>query len=499
MSQNANLCQHGHQNAARGFMNPNTGEIGAQYDNALVEQEDIVKHEVMERKLAYGEVNADDVIELAARYVDMAKIEAMINFYDRYIPSENKEHARSEVVCDGADHINQVRHLGTAYAELADTFDEVLNALNRAANELTDGAFELEGEAAGQVPVKKNGGDAESATRFSMQLPVESRNSYDGISLAEDSKAYSYDFMTAQPDMTVAEMPTLASVKDGDSISRGKAVSLGLENAEALGHKVSDSVVAVKNDYTNRDIRIGRSALEHGLYGDNVSRLRTNARLAAIAGDIVKNAIPVNALTNKKAQASGTYAMAALLQSGDRHVVAIVTVEQYKNSVDNIDYIDVTHAISGRLEKENSRRSSTRETGFLMPSTSAARISIADFLEIVNATHRSILSDDVLQHFGEIRPEDGYYTGRVKFSQQLPGLDEPSAENEALRNEVEYWKGQTKLTNPEERTVRRGDIDKLAKRLIKSYGSTLKAEDISGELAELGDYIVRNGVGETSD
>lgn len=82
---------------------------------------------------------------------------------------------------------------------------------------------------------------------------------------------------------------------------------------------------------------------------------------------------------------------------------------------------------------------------------------------------------------------------QVRFSQQLPGLDELSAENEALRNEVEYWKGQTKLTKPEERTVRRGDIDKLAKRLIKSYGSTLKAEDISGELAELGDYIVRGG------
>ena len=154
-------------------MNPNTGAIGAQYDNALVEQEDIVKHEVMERKIAYGEVNADDVIELAARYVDMAKIEAMIDFYDRYIPSENKEHARSEVVCDGADHINQVRHLGTAYAELADTFDEVLNALNHAANELTGGAFELEEEVTDQVSVKENGGSAESTMRFSIEYDVD--------------------------------------------------------------------------------------------------------------------------------------------------------------------------------------------------------------------------------------------------------------------------------------------------------------------------------------
>ena len=165
----------GIKETARGFMNPNTGEIGAQYDNALVEQEDIVKHEVMEKKLAYGEVNADDVIELAARYVDMAKIEAMIDFYDRYIPSENKEHAKNEVVCDGADHINQVRHLGAAYAELADTFDEVLNALNRAANELTDGAFELDEDGGSQVSVKENRAATDGETRFSTELSLDER------------------------------------------------------------------------------------------------------------------------------------------------------------------------------------------------------------------------------------------------------------------------------------------------------------------------------------
>ena len=47
---------------------------------------------------------------------------------------------------------------------------------------------------------------------------------------------------------------------------------------------------------------------------------------------------------------SGTREMSlyatALLQSGDRHVVAIVTVEQYKNSVDNATWAKIKKAAS---------------------------------------------------------------------------------------------------------------------------------------------------------
>lgn len=165
--------QDGRPIVVRGYAIVGTKKIGAQYDNDLVAQDDIERHEIMELKLGAGEVDADEVIELAKSYGDEAKINAMIDFYDRFYPSENQEHAKSEMVCDGADHINQARHLGSAYSRIADAFDDALDALNRAANELTGGAFDLEGEAAGQVPVKESGGSAESTMRFSIKYDLD--------------------------------------------------------------------------------------------------------------------------------------------------------------------------------------------------------------------------------------------------------------------------------------------------------------------------------------
>ena len=47
-----------------------------------------------------------------------------------------------------------------------------------------------------------------------------------------------------------------------------------------------------------------------------------------VAGELIQNAVPINALHSENEQVSGTYAMACLLNSGDMNVVAIITVEQ---------------------------------------------------------------------------------------------------------------------------------------------------------------------------
>lgn len=82
-----------------------------------------------------------------------------------------------------------------------------------------------------------------------------------------------------------------------------------------------------------------------------------------------------------------------------------------------------------------------------------------------------------------------------KFSQDLEELDALRKENERLKNRVEHWKGQLRQTTPETRSVRQGDIDRLARQLVKDFGGTLKASDISGRLKALGDLIVRGGDG----
>lgn len=67
------------------------------------------------------------------------------------------------------------------------------------------------------------------------------------------------------------------------------------------------------------------------------------------------------------------------------------------------------------------------------------------------------------------------------------------AENARLRDKYDYWKEQTKKTR--EKTVRKQDVEKMAKRLLKFYGSEGDRELIQARLQELGDKLVQ-GSGE---
>lgn len=189
-----------------------------------------------------------------------------------------------------------------------------------------------------------------------------------------------------------------------------------MKNARSVGGERGGKIY-VKNAYTGRQLRIDTSSIRHGLNG-GINRLLTNARLGAVIGNVVQNAVPVNALYNKAKGVTGTYAMAAYANdSRNREFVAIVTVEQRSGDISGLESYDVTHAVSGR--QKNSSQADTKSQG-VYP-IKAAKISIADFLSIVNSTHQSVLSDDVLQHFRESRNPNGDYSGRVKFSPRESG------------------------------------------------------------------------------
>ena len=292
---------------------------------------------------------------------------------------------------------------------------------------------------------------------------------YDGKVLYENGEVYSYDFMTALDPMVVATMPSLSSVKENGKISADKAVQLGLENAKKIGREVAYNQYAVVNAYTKREIIIGQHGLDHSLDGENINRLRTNARLSAVGGELVRNAIPINGMKNKNRQVAGTYAMACLVNDNDSKTVAIITVEEHTSKVVDIGYVDITHSVNGRfLGKKRDSRSSTREPRYGLDeaalATAISKISIADFLGIVNMTHRSILSDDVLARLGNTRPADGHYSGKVLFS--LPNQEDIStrsllanafesvAQDEKEQEKLAEYKAQIAVVNAKEQRLR---------------------------------------------
>lgn len=95
-----------------------------------------------------------------------------------------------------------------------------------------------------------------------------------------------------------------------------------------------------------------------------------------------------------------------------------------------------------------------------------------------------------------------------KNSREAASLEALREENDALREQVnelreakqeaakaagraEYWKGQTKRT--EAATLRKDDVDRLARSLVNGYSSTANAAEISADLMAAGNYLVRGG------
>ena len=70
------------------------------------------------------------------------------------------------------------------------------------------------------------------------------------------------------------------------------------------------------------------------------------------------------------------------------------------------------------------------------------------------------------------------------------------AENAKLREQLDYWKGQTKLTK--EKTVRKTDADAYAKRLTEQLQNPKAREQVADEIKRMGDYIVQTPGSELS-
>ena len=214
--------------------------------------------------------------------------------------------------------------------------------------------------------------------------------------------------------------------KENEKVSQDKAVKLGLKNAESIGRRISTNQeqYSIKNVYTKREIIFGRKGLKHSLDASEIHRLRTNARLSAIGAYLVQNAVPINGLKKENQQANGTYAMACFVNDG---------------------------------------------------------ISIANFLEIVDNTHRSILSNDVLRHLDVDRPSQGHYTNRVLFQKKqvsnrtiLSNALESTIDTstQAGQNELKMLKQyQDKIASIEEQETRLAELNAKIKELSFGKGT----------------------------
>ena len=251
----------------------------------------------------------------------------------------------------------------------------------------------------------------------------------------KDGRIYDYDFLVAQKPMHVVKLKRLSDVLTEGKIDRKNIRDKAMENALAQGEAAESGVILVENLYTHRKIEINNVSIKHSLSGDK-TRLFLNSQLSSSIGEIIKNSIPVNGLKNTSPVAIGTYAMAGYcVDENGYETIVISTIEQRSGRVKNVELYDVDHSVSGRNKKRSDSgkpHDVTERTPIHL--TASDTISIAELLENINRTFQSILSEDVLRHFGEARNPAGYYADRVLF--QARDADTISS-REALANALE--------------------------------------------------------------
>lgn len=399
---------------ANGAYDKETGRIFASVSSAEYEPEQIAQHELYHALIAKGEANVELTLQLLRNEFSDEQLMEIAREYEKlyFGVYDSGADVWEEIFADAYSGMNRfgtgkIYQLQRTVAESTPEVD-----VSEPAAEISDATRRTQ-DSDGNEKAARRGGTRASIDRYS----------YRGKSMTENSEIYSYDFLTHQPDMKVVELPALDSLKTAGKIDRETVVKKGIENLKDRGTMLDKTTAEVINKYSRRRIIASKAALEHGLGSENIARLRTNARISAIAGDVIANAIPVNALENKNQEAIGTYAMVSVLRSGNSRIVAVVTVEQHTNRVlsINADSIsDQAHAFSGRIEKNEGKLASKETLAAseteTTPATATFDLSIADVIQIVNTTHQSILSDDVLKTLGEERNPEGHYAKRVKFS-----------------------------------------------------------------------------------
>lgn len=295
----------------------------------------------------------------------------------------------------------------------------------------------------------------------------------------QSGEMYTYDFLTSQAPMNKVLLPELRSLQKEGLIDKSIVVSKGMENALTEGKDVEGKTY-VKNRYTGRYYRVDVGSIRHGLNGDG-NRLKTNSRIGAVVGTVVKNAIPINGLKNTSDIASGTYAMVGQCYDlGGREIVVVVTVEHRTGDIIGMDAYDVTHSLSGR-QNNRDKLVGTKPQGVNPSKPISVTVSISQLLENVNSTYQSILSDDVLRALGEKRNPDGYYSGRVLFSRKPKSQTSVDLENPP-----------TELTGAQRQTVAEHSRPKV---YTKAEAVSV-IDDIVKILEEI--YNEEGGIGEAS-
>lgn len=209
---------------------------------------------------------------------------------------------------------------------------------------------------------------------------------------------YSYEALTAKPDMRVTNVDDRVSYRPTRE-ARKEIVARAIANAKKIGRTNENGNAVVRVADTGDEVILSAKGLRHGLD----RRFSVNAPVTLKAGEIIRNAIRINEFTPENAQVDASYALigAAKNAKNEPYIVQFV-VNRISNEVTDVD---VLYAVNAK-----------KEPGALLPDVTGTDapailtdsvISIRSLLDYVNRYFPDVLPESVLRHYNHDRRPDG--------------------------------------------------------------------------------------------
>lgn len=233
------------------------------------------------------------------------------------------------------------------------------------------------------------------ATNPKENLPKASWEVEPGRGVQFSERDYSYETLTAKPDMRVTNVDDRVSYRPTRE-ARKEIVARAIANAKKIGRTNENGNAVVRVADTGDEVILSAKGLRHGLD----RRLNENAPVTLMAGEILQNSIRINELTPQHPDADGSYVLLGVgkTEQGTLYLVRSV-VNKYSKELSSMD---VLYAVSAK--KENRLRSMRPE---FQRSVTDSTISIRSLLDYVNRYFPDVLPESVLRHYNHDRRPEG--------------------------------------------------------------------------------------------
>ena len=151
---------------------------------------------------------------------------------------------------------------------------------------------------------------------------------------------YSYEILTAKPDMRVTNVEDRVSYRPARE-ARKEIVARAIANAKKIGRTNENGNAVVRVADTGDEVILSAKGLRHGLD----RRFSVNAPVTLKAGEIIRNAIRINEFTPENAQVDASYALigAAKNAKNEPYIVQFV-VNRISNEVTDVDVLYAVNA-----------------------------------------------------------------------------------------------------------------------------------------------------------